>query len=536
MSAAFMRDDMIPLSDLDCTCPAELHENGWSGEDEIYRPFTRNIRKALQGNNRNLIWWLFKSQQRTTFWDPNGCLCELPEETKEPEFEPHVNIARFENPSEKMCTCDPLPLSVVKYMKGVVPMGYDEDGDECVCHEMAEDTEEEVEPHVNIDRFEEVNEECFCESLPESLIKYMQGALPMGVDANGKECVCHGLDGEDPEFEPHVNIARFDEPTELECTCDPLPESVCKYMPDAQALGLDENGDECVCRDACGATEEPGVDPQDNIDRFQCDGSASSYNVQCTCDPLPENLLYMDYAYPMGVDENGEECVCCHFAAEPEPEATPEPVPEEPEVTPEPEPVVEEEEEEPAPEPEPEPVVEGEEVIEEPAPEPEEPAPEPEPPAPEAVLVEHTVFATPEGVALGTNPDFMAVGADVGEDGLPEGYYLATLDVVETYLLQTQLFCELNGVSNVGFQGGYYIDDVVTADDSAWYTIGAPGELEYYDGDAEGDIAFDFSAFSADSQLLLVTVDTGCPDDAPEGLTLEFDFCETEAALYRAYY
>jgi hypothetical protein len=60
--------------------------------------------------------------------------------------------------------------------------------------------EPEYEPHVDIDRFDEPTYdedgealECFCEALPESVQKYMYGALPMGVDSEGNECVCHDM-------------------------------------------------------------------------------------------------------------------------------------------------------------------------------------------------------------------------------------------------------------------------------------------------------------------------------------------------------
>jgi hypothetical protein len=84
-------------------------------------------------------------------------------------------------------------------MYGALPMGVDSEGNECVCHDMFEEEiiEEESEPHVNIDRFDEGGSassdevECFCDPIPESVLKYMKGALPMGVDANGEECVCY---------------------------------------------------------------------------------------------------------------------------------------------------------------------------------------------------------------------------------------------------------------------------------------------------------------------------------------------------------
>jgi hypothetical protein len=77
---------MIPIEDLECVCPKELHD----GMDDIYRPFSRVLLKNRKpngkgGNRRNLIWWMLGPKKPETFFDPNGCLCTLPQEIYEEE-------------------------------------------------------------------------------------------------------------------------------------------------------------------------------------------------------------------------------------------------------------------------------------------------------------------------------------------------------------------------------------------------------------------------------------------------------------------
>jgi Ca2+-binding EF-hand superfamily protein len=95
--------------------------------------------------------------------------------------------------------------------------------------------EEEEDPHDNIDRFDHGGDasshkvECFCDPLPESVLKYMKGALPMGVDADGNECVCYPDDPYQPEpeevaVEETIDIVEEEEVPEEAIVCIAEPE------------------------------------------------------------------------------------------------------------------------------------------------------------------------------------------------------------------------------------------------------------------------------------------------------------------------
>jgi hypothetical protein len=113
---------MFLMDDLECVCPAEVSQH--SNE---YRPYTHasftawDYSKDDNDRRRNLWWW--REREATTFIDPNGCVCNIP-----PELDENL----FNRPN---CTCDVLPPSVLSLMPGVLPLGFDNDFQSCVCHE-----------------------------------------------------------------------------------------------------------------------------------------------------------------------------------------------------------------------------------------------------------------------------------------------------------------------------------------------------------------------------------------------------------------
>jgi len=230
------------LDDLDCVCPEEdkLPELENLPGGPFYMPgmvpFPERgiVQTKKRGPKRNLLWWLF-TQEKEEFIDVDGCVCKVPEQ----EAEPHTDVDRFDIETE--CTCDPLPASVCAYMKDALVMGFDAEGEHCVCHDMPCAGEEDDEPHIDIDRLENETD-CVCDPLPAGLAASVDGACPIGIDSDGNDCMCEDMcAGAEPE--PHVNINRYryDE----QCACDPL--NAPNSMRDMLLVGTMPDGEDCLC-------------------------------------------------------------------------------------------------------------------------------------------------------------------------------------------------------------------------------------------------------------------------------------------------
>jgi hypothetical protein len=157
--------------------------------------------------------------------------------------------------AEADCTCEPLADAVCSIMPDAKPVGRDEGGDICVCEDMA-CANLDTNDHVNTDRFNHGSESCACDPLPVSLCAYMPDAVPLGLDADENACSCHDMkcaaeDGDGTQ--PHVNIDRFEQDgiLDTDCVCEALPDDAIVTFGDACPLGQDSSGDDCVCFDMC---------------------------------------------------------------------------------------------------------------------------------------------------------------------------------------------------------------------------------------------------------------------------------------------
>jgi len=102
---------------------------------------------------------------------------------------------------------------------------------------------------------------------------------------------------------------------------------------------------------------------------------------------------------------------------------------------------------------------------------------------------------------------------------VPDGYFIASANLFQRHSDQVAAFCAGHDIAQVAFYGGVF--DAATGEvhtSEQWSEV--DGVVSYY-ADAITDV-------------LLVSPDTVCSELQPPPNTVEYEFCEMEAAMYRA--
>lgn len=143
----------------------------------------------------------------------------------------------------------------------------------------------------------------------------MRDAMVMGFDDEGEHCVCHDMPCAGADDEPHTDIDRLED--ETDCVCDPLPGGLPDSMDNVCPIGVDSDGNDCMCEDMCAGTDP---EPHVNIERFR-------YDEQCACDPLVTPSSGMRDMLLIGKMPDGEDCLCEPLPPVEPIESVPEPEP-----------------------------------------------------------------------------------------------------------------------------------------------------------------------------------------------------------------